>query len=101
MRRDIGGLRGRQILSEVGSGPGGIMNRVADGLLSVLLLAIGVASFAVARLAQRHAGMAVSLASVRLVVFVVAGAACVVGALLFLAGLLPGRPNHQAGAPLF
>jgi hypothetical protein len=75
------------------------MSRGADRLLAVLLLAIGIASFAMARLAQRDAGM--SFASVRLPVFLVAGAACLIGALLFLAGLLPGRPNHQAGAPLF
>lgn len=73
------------------------MNR--DRLLAVFLLAIGVASFAVARLAQHDAGM--SFASARPLVFLVAGAGCVIGAQLFFAGLLPGRPNHQAGAPLF
>ena len=73
------------------------MNR--DRLLAVFLLAIGIASFAMAGLAQRDAGM--SFASLRLVMFLVAGAICLIGALLFLAGLLPGRSNHQAGAPLF
>ena len=72
------------------------MNRVVDRLLAVFLLAVGVASLAVARLTQHNAGMAVSLASVRLVVFFVAGAACAVGALLFLAGMLPARPNRRA-----
>ncbi|MBE1710701.1 MULTISPECIES: WD40 repeat domain-containing protein [Mesorhizobium] len=73
------------------------MNRGADRLLAVFQLAIGIASLATARLAQHDADM--SFASARLVVFVVAGAACLIGALLFLAGLLPGRPNHQA--PMF
>jgi hypothetical protein len=40
-------------------------------------------------------------AALRLVAFLVVALACLLGALLFWSGQLPGRPGHQAGAPLF
>ena len=77
------------------------MNRLDDRLLGLLLLAIGVACFAMQRLTQGDASIAASFASMRSVGLFVAGAVCVIGALLFFAGLLPGRPNHPSGTLLF
>ncbi|MBA1143449.1 WD40 repeat domain-containing protein [Mesorhizobium neociceri] len=77
------------------------MNRGADRLLGLLSLAIGVVCFAIQRLAQGDASIAASFASVHLVALFAAGAVCVIGALLFFAGLLPGRPNQPSGTPLF
>ncbi|MGX9145711.1 WD40 repeat domain-containing protein [Mesorhizobium sp. 128a] len=75
------------------------MNR--DRALALLLLAIGVVCFAMQRLAQGDASIAASFASIRPVALFVAGAACVVGAILFFAGALPAPPNHLSGTPLF
>ncbi len=72
-----------------------------DRLFGLLLLAIGVVCFAVQMLEQGDTGIAASFASVRLVALLVAGAVCVIGALLFFAGLLPRGPSHLSGAPLF
>lgn len=77
------------------------MNRGADRLLALVSLVIGVVCFAMQRLAQADASIAASFASVRLVALFTAGAVCVIGALLFFAGLLPRGPNHLSGAPLF
>lgn len=77
------------------------MNRGADRLLALVLLVIGAVCFAMQRLAQADASIAASFASVRLVAFFAAGAVCVIGALLFFAGLLPRGSNHLSGAPLF
>ena len=72
-----------------------------DRLLGLLLLAIGLVCFAMQRLAQADASIAASFASVRLVALFTAGVVCVIGALLFFAGLLPRGPNHLSGVPLF
>ncbi|WP_352587739.1 WD40 repeat domain-containing protein [Mesorhizobium caraganae] len=77
------------------------MNRGADRLLALVLLVIGVGCFAMLRLAQGDASIATSLASMRSVALFVAGVACVIGALLFFAGLLPRGSAHLSGAPLF
>ncbi|RWF31513.1 MAG: WD40 repeat domain-containing protein, partial [Mesorhizobium sp.] len=82
------------------------MNRSTDRLLSLPLLAAAIACVMHAWpfLATGAGSLAHPLAdsaSMRLTGFLVAALALVVGALLFLAGLLPGRPAHQAGAPLF
>jgi hypothetical protein len=75
------------------------MNRVADKLLAVVLLAIGIACFAKAGLPRGDG--AGSFAYVRLAVFLATGGACLLGAMLFWAGLLPGRPWDRAAAPQF
>lgn len=75
------------------------MNRVADKLLAVALLAIGIASLAKADLPQDDG--AGSFAYVRLAVFLATGGVCLLGAMFFWAGLLPGRPWHRAIAPQF
>jgi hypothetical protein len=75
------------------------MNWVADKLLAVVLLAIGIACFAKAGLPRGDG--AGSFAYVRLAVFLATGGACLLGAMLFWAGLLPGRPWDRAVAPQF
>jgi DNA-binding beta-propeller fold protein YncE len=82
------------------------MNRTIDRLLSLPLLAAAIACVmhAYPLLATGAVSLAhplVDFASARLTGFLVAALALVLGALLFLAGLLPGRPAHQAGTPLF
>ncbi|ESY76420.1 hypothetical protein X740_29155, partial [Mesorhizobium sp. LNHC221B00] len=82
------------------------MNRLADRVLAFLLAAVAIGCLAriyplVATLAWGRASVSQDAASLRLLVFSVAGLACLVGALLLWAGLLPGRPAHLAGAPLF
>ncbi|AEH87640.1 WD40 repeat domain-containing protein [Mesorhizobium opportunistum] len=82
------------------------MNRLADRVLALLLAAVAIGCLAriyplVATLAWGRASVSQDAASLRLLVFSVAALACLVGALLFWAGLLPGRPAHLASAPLF
>ena len=79
------------------------MTRPADRLLAVLLMALAAACLAHLYLlpgskdpAAMHEPWAAQLAAFSLLAF-----ACLVGAVLFWAGLLPGRPAHMAGAPLF
>ncbi len=83
------------------------MNRSVDRLLAFLVLAVALAclahayllpgTFALSRLAHPLA----DAASLRLAAFLAAALVCALGALLFWQGLLPGRPGHQRGAPLF
>lgn len=81
------------------------MTRVADRLLAVLLMAL--AATCLARLYPLPAGKDFGLTAMhgpwatQLVAFSLLALACLVGAVLFWAGLLPGRPAHLAGAPLF
>ncbi|MCV3209340.1 WD40 repeat domain-containing protein [Mesorhizobium sp. YC-39] len=77
------------------------MNRFADRLLALLLLAIGAACFAMAYLAHGGEVADEAFTSVRLAVFGAAGIVSAVAAVLFWAGLLPGRPSHASAAPLF
>ena len=75
------------------------MSRGADRLLAVLLLAIGIASFAMARLAQRDAGHVLCI----LAPAGVSRGGCDLSdrrAVVF-GRPVAGPPNHQAGAPLF
>ena len=83
------------------------MNRLADRVLALALAVVAIGCLArvyplVGSFAWHGAsGLLADAASVRLLVFSVAALACLVGALLFWAGLLPGRPAHVVGAPLF
>ena len=82
------------------------MDRLVDRLLSLPLLAVAIACVMhayplLAIGAESLAHPLADFASMRLTGFLVAALVLVLGALLFLAGLLPGRPAHQAGAPLF
>ncbi|WP_027052298.1 WD40 repeat domain-containing protein [Mesorhizobium erdmanii] len=85
------------------------MNRLADRGLALVLAAVAMACLAPVYLLANNGAFAWHGASwlpahaafLRLLGFSVAALACLTGALLFWAGLLPGRPAHAAGAPLF
>ncbi|RWC26849.1 MAG: hypothetical protein EOS27_23645 [Mesorhizobium sp.] len=85
------------------------MNRVVDRLLAVILLLLAVVCCWRAWLALVDAAIiwrdvssfTGNAASLRLAGFLAAALACLLGAVLFWAGLLPGRPGQAAGAPLF
>ncbi|TGV55585.1 WD40 repeat domain-containing protein [bacterium M00.F.Ca.ET.141.01.1.1] len=81
------------------------MNRLADRVLGLVLAVVAVACLAgVYPLIDALAGhgfAGLDAAAPRLAAYSVAALACFIGALLFLAGQLPGRPVHAAGVPLF
>jgi len=77
------------------------MDRLVDRLLSLPLLAVAIACVMhayplLAIGAESLAHPLADFASMRLTGFLVAALVLVLGALLFLAGLLPGRPAHRA-----
>lgn len=85
------------------------MNRLADRVLALALA--GVAIGCLARIYplvvtgavgwQDFFALPSDASSWRLSGLALAALACLTGALLFWAGLLPGRPAHAAGMPLF
>ncbi|CAH2409689.1 WD40 repeat domain-containing protein [Mesorhizobium escarrei] len=77
------------------------MNRFADRLLAMLLLAIGLLCFIRAYFALGGESAGDALASVRLAFFGTAGVVSALAALLFWAGLLPGRSTLAPKTPLF
>ncbi|WP_425462892.1 WD40 repeat domain-containing protein, partial [Mesorhizobium norvegicum] len=85
------------------------MDRLADRLFALPLLAAAMACLVRTYLLLggrdfTWSGMVRMLhgpATPWAVVFLAVGALCLLGALLFWAGLLPGRPRHPTGAPLF
>ncbi|WP_292186138.1 hypothetical protein [Mesorhizobium sp.] len=85
------------------------MNRVVDRLLAVILLLLAVVCCWRAWLALGDAAIiwrdvssfTGNAASLQLAGLLAVALACLLGAGLFWAGLLPGRASHAAGAPLF
>ncbi|GLQ79007.1 hypothetical protein GCM10007881_25240 [Mesorhizobium huakuii] len=81
------------------------MTRVADRLLAVLLMALAAACLVHLYLLPGSKDFSLTAMhgpwATRLVAFSLLAFACLVGAVLFCAGLLPGRPAHLAGTPLF
>ncbi|BCG87096.1 hypothetical protein MesoLj113c_32060 [Mesorhizobium sp. 113-3-9] len=81
------------------------MNRLADRLAALVLAVVALAClaliFPLISTVALHGFSGPGANLPRLAAFSVAALACLVGALLFWAGLLPGRPAHLAGAPLF
>lgn len=85
------------------------MNRLADRLLALALVVVAIGCLArVYPLVvtgavgwQDFFALPSDASSLRLTGLVLAAFACLAGALLFWAGLLPGRPAHAAGTPLF
>ncbi|KRB33434.1 transcriptional regulator [Mesorhizobium sp. Root695] len=85
------------------------MDRLADRLFALPLLAAAMACLVRPYLLLggrdfTWSGMVRMLhgpATLWPVVFLAVGALCLLGALLFWAGLLPGRPSHPTGTPLF
>lgn len=77
------------------------MDRVVDRMLALLLLTLGAACFAKAYLAQGGAVGGEAFAFLRPAAFGAAGIVSAVAAVLFWAGLLPGRPTQAPGSPLF
>ena len=81
------------------------MTRGADRLMAVLLMALAAACLV--HLYLLPGGKSFGLTAMhepwatQLVAFSLLAFACLVGAVLFWAGLLPGRPTHLAGTPLF
>ncbi|WP_245277650.1 hypothetical protein [Mesorhizobium sp. L48C026A00] len=75
------------------------MNRFVDRLLAALLLAIGMLCFTRVYFALGGAGE--GFASARLAFFAATGVVSALAALLFWAGLLPGRSTHDPKVPLF
>ncbi|WP_256753814.1 WD40 repeat domain-containing protein [Mesorhizobium sp. Mes31] len=85
------------------------MDRLAERLFALPLLAVALAclvraylllggrDFAWGGMVRMLHGPAMLLP----VVFLAVGALCLLGALLFWAGLLPGRPSRSTGTPLF
>ncbi|RVB14662.1 WD40 repeat domain-containing protein, partial [Mesorhizobium sp. M7A.F.Ca.CA.004.05.1.1] len=85
------------------------MNKGADRLLALALVVVAVGclariywpAFGEAFLWRGFSGPPMDPASLRLAGFLVAAFACLLGAGLFWAGLLPDRSGQAAGAPLF
>jgi hypothetical protein len=77
------------------------MNRFVDRLLAVLLLAIGLLCFTRVYFVLGGEGAGEGFASVRLAFFGAAGVVSALAALLFWAGLLPGRSTYDPKMPLF
>lgn len=85
------------------------MNKGADRLLTLALVVVAVGCLAriywpaigEAFLWRGFSGPPMDPASLRLAGFLVAAFACLLGAGLFWAGLLPDRSGQAAGAPLF
>ncbi|TIL73390.1 MAG: WD40 repeat domain-containing protein [Mesorhizobium sp.] len=77
------------------------MNRFIDRLLAMLLLAIGMLCFTRVYFALGGGGVGEGFASARLAFFAAAGVVSALAALLFWAGLLPGRSTHDPKVPLF
>ena len=81
------------------------MTRGADRLMAVLLMALAAACLV--HLYLLPGGKDFGLTAMhepwatQLVAFSLLAFACLVGAVLFWAGLLPGQPTHLAGTPLF
>ncbi|WP_287077276.1 hypothetical protein [Mesorhizobium sp.] len=75
------------------------MNRIADRLLAMLLLAIGMLCFT--RVYFALGGVGEGFASARLAFFAATGVVSALAALLFWAGLLPGRSTLAPKTPLF
>ncbi|RWI20652.1 WD40 repeat domain-containing protein [Mesorhizobium sp.] len=75
------------------------MNRFVDRVLAMLLLAIGMLCFTRVYFALGGAGE--GFASARMAFFGTAGVLSALAALLFWAGLLPGRSTHDPNTPLF
>ncbi|MFD1984089.1 WD40 repeat domain-containing protein [Mesorhizobium newzealandense] len=85
------------------------MNRVVDRRIAFILLVVAVVCAWRAWLAPGDAvvvwrgvsSFAGDPATLRLAGLLVGALACLIGAVLFWAGLLPGRPAHATWAPLF
>ncbi|WP_322415299.1 WD40 repeat domain-containing protein [Mesorhizobium huakuii] len=81
------------------------MTRVADRLLAVLLMALAAACLVHLYLLPGSKDFSLTAMhgpwATRLVAFSLLAFACLVGTALFWVGLLPGRPAHLAGTPLF
>ncbi|WP_263485750.1 WD40 repeat domain-containing protein [Mesorhizobium sp. CO1-1-11] len=81
------------------------MNRLADKVLALVLAVVAAACLAqVYPLIDILAGRGLAgldVAMLRPAAYSAAALACFIGALLFLAGQLPGRPVHAAGVLLF
>jgi len=81
------------------------MTRGADRLMAVLLMALAAACLVHLYLLPGGKGFGLTAMhepwATQLVAFSLLAFACLVGAVLFWAGLLPGRPTHLAGTPLF
>ncbi|TPK63555.1 WD40 repeat domain-containing protein [Mesorhizobium sp. B2-4-19] len=81
------------------------MTRLADRLLAVLLMALAAVCLVHLYLLPGGKGFGPAAMhepwATQLVAFSLLALACLVGAVLFWAGLLPGRPAHPAGTPLF
>ncbi|TIM90776.1 MAG: WD40 repeat domain-containing protein, partial [Mesorhizobium sp.] len=67
----------------------------------MLLLAIGMLCFTRVYFALGGGGVGEGFASARLAFFAAAGVVSALAALLFWAGLLPGRSTHDPKVPLF
>ncbi|TIY05640.1 MAG: WD40 repeat domain-containing protein, partial [Mesorhizobium sp.] len=77
------------------------MNRFVDRLLAALLLAIGMLCLTRVYFALGGEGAGDAFASARLAFFGAAGVFSALAALLFWAGLLPGRSKPGPAIPLF
>lgn len=81
------------------------MSRLADRwpalVLGVVAAVCAVRAYPLVDAVALQGFSAADAASLRLVAYSAGAIACFIGALLFVAGLLPGRPVHVAGAPLF
>ncbi|ESY79898.1 hypothetical protein X739_30255, partial [Mesorhizobium sp. LNHC220B00] len=81
------------------------MNRLADRVLALVLAVLAAACLAqVYPLIEILAGRGLAgldAVTPRPAAYSAAALTCLIGALLFLAGQLPGRPEHAAGVPLF
>lgn len=77
------------------------MNRLVDRLLAALLLAIGMLCLTRVYFALGGEGAGDAFASARLAFFGAAGVFSALAALLFWAGLLPGRSKPGPAIPLF
>ncbi|MGX9118188.1 WD40 domain-containing protein [Mesorhizobium sp. BHbsci] len=77
------------------------MNRLVDRLLAAVLLAIGMLCLARVYFALGGEGAGDAFASARLAFFGAAGVFSALAALLFWAGLLPGRSKPGPAIPLF
>ncbi|PBB66322.1 transcriptional regulator [Mesorhizobium sp. WSM4312] len=81
------------------------MTRVADRLMAVLLMALAAACLVHLYLLPGSKDFGLTAMhepwATQMAVFSLLALACLVGAVLFWAGLLPGRPARLAGTPLF
>ncbi|RWN99268.1 WD40 repeat domain-containing protein [Mesorhizobium sp.] len=77
------------------------MNRFVDRLLAMLLLAIGMLCFTRVYFALSGEGAGDGFVFARLAFFAAAGVVSALAALLFWAGLLPGRSTLAPKTPLF